>query len=326
MSLTRTSERSEATYDVVIIGGGPSGLQAALTLGRARKRILLCDGGPRRNAAAEQLHNFVTRDGTPPTEFRRVAREQLASYQNVEVRDARVDAVSGEKGAFRVTLGDRELEARRILLCTGMVDEPLPIEGFRELWGHAIVQCPYCHGWEARGRRWGYLARPEQASRFLPFASQLRGWTDDVVIFSDARFEVPEAARLQLEAAGVRIETAAITRLVANGGELEALELANGARVPCELLFVHPPQRQTELVNQLGLALDDEGFVTVDPMRRETSVPGIYAAGDLASPMQAALAAAASALQAAAIINVELSLELTASAVSGQADSRGPSR
>src|SRR5688572_15444834 len=109
------------SYDVVIVGGGPAGLSAALTLGRARKRVLLCDAGPRRNAAAEQVHNFVTQDGTTPAEFRRVARRQLASYANVETRDVAVEEISGERGAFVVRLASGNVEARRILLCTGMI-------------------------------------------------------------------------------------------------------------------------------------------------------------------------------------------------------------
>lgn len=299
-------------YDVIIVGGGPAGLSAALALGRARKRVLLCDAGPRRNAAAAHMHNFVTRDGTPPDEFRRVGRAQLETYPNVEVRDAAVGTVTGAKGAFRVAVGADEIEARRILLCTGMIDEMLPLDGFRELWGHAIVQCPYCHGWEVKDRPWGYLARPELASHFLPFAIQLRGWTRDVAVFTNGTFEVPEASRAQLEAAGVRIETAPVARLVAKGRALEAIELANGARVRCETLFAHPPQRQTDLVRALGLALDDAGFVKVEPMKRETSVPGIYAAGDLCTAMQAAIAAAASGLQAAAVLNLEVTMELAA--------------
>ena len=121
------------SYDVVIIGGGPAGLSAALALGRARKRVLLCDSGPRRNALAEHMHNFVTRDGVTPDEFRRVAREQTRPYPNVVFQDVRVEGVTGGKGAFRVAAGGDTVDARRILLCTGMIDEMLPLDGFREL-------------------------------------------------------------------------------------------------------------------------------------------------------------------------------------------------
>ncbi len=294
------------TFDVVIVGGGPAGLQAAQTLGRGRKRVLLCDSGARRNAAAEHMHNFVTRDGTPPDEFRTLGRKDLAAYPSVDVRDVRVESISGERGAFRVQLASELVEARRILLCTGMVDEMLPIAGFRELWGHGIYQCPYCHGWEARDRPWGYLAREAEAGHLLPFSLMIRGWTSSVTVFTNGPFEIPTDARAKLDKAGVRIEGAPIRRLVDRRGHLDGIELETGTTVACDALFAHPPQHHVEIVKALGLALDDHGFVRVDPMMRETSVPGIYAAGDLTTRMQAAIAAAAGGMQAAAAINAEL--------------------
>ena len=307
-------------YDVVIVGGGPAGLAAALALGRARKRVLVCDAGPRRNAAAERVHNFVTRDGTPPDEFRRIAREQLKAYPSVEVRDTGVQSISGERGSFQIVSSSDTVAARRVLLCTGMVDEAFPIEGFRELWGHSIFQCPYCHGWESQDRRWGYLAGPGNAAHFLPFTLQLRGWSRDVVLFCDSRLDVSEAERAQLEAAEVRLETATVARLVHSEGRLEAVELENGERVACDVLFAHPPQQQVPLVRSLGLALDGDGYVQVDPMRRETSLAGVFAAGDLTTRMQGAILAAAAGTQAAAIINLEVTLELvTTGALSAHA-------
>jgi thioredoxin reductase len=297
-------------YDVLIVGGGPSGLSAALALGRARKRVLLSDAGPRRNAAAVHLHNFVTRDGTTPDDFRRTAREQLARYPKVEVRDVHVESITGSRGAFRIALPSETVEARRVLLAGGMVDDMLPIEGFRELWGGSIFQCPYCHGWEVQDQRWGYLARPGDAQHAVVFAVKLRAWTRDVVVFTNGALELPEEARERLGAAGVRIETAPLARLVRNDRGLEAVALADGARVPLDVLFAHPPQRQVELVRTLGVALDDDGFVRTDPMTRETSMRGIYAAGDLATRMQGAIFAAAAGAHAGTAIDTELTMEL----------------
>ena len=300
-------------YDVVIVGGGPGGLAGALALGRARKRVLLCDAGPRRNAAATHLHNFVTRDGTPPDEFRAIGRDQLARYPNATVRDVGVDAIAGSRGAFRVGLtGGASVDARRVLLCTGMVDELLTIDGFRELWGHAIFQCPYCHGWEARDQPWGYLVVTATAGHLVPFAIQARSWTSEVTVFTNGAAIVDDA-RAQLEAAGIRIATPPISRLVGEHGRLEAVALGDGTTMACSALFAHPPQHQVALVRQLGVAVDDDGYVKTDPMTRETSVRGIYAAGDLTSRMQGAIMAAAASAQAAAMINLELSLELAAS-------------
>ncbi|PRQ08043.1 NAD(P)/FAD-dependent oxidoreductase [Enhygromyxa salina] len=301
-------------YDVIIIGGGPGGLAAALTLGRSRKRVLLCDSGPIRNAAAEHIHNFVTRDGTPPQEFRRIGRQQLATYPSVEVRDVRVESIAGTRGGFQVSLEAGTVEARRILLCTGMIDERLPIEGFNELWGQSIFQCPYCHGWEVQDRRWGFLVSPAEPQMLVHFALHARGWTRDLTVFTGGAFEVSEEIRGQLQGAGIQLETAPVTRLVV-GSEtrLEAVELANGTTVPCDVIFAHPPQRQVELVRSLGVALDDNGYVEIDSMKSETSIPGIYAAGDLTTRMQAAITAAAAGVRAAAMINVELTMELASS-------------
>jgi thioredoxin reductase len=302
-------------YDVVIVGGGPSGLSAALALGRARKNILFCDSGPRRNAAADHVNNFVTRDGVPPDEFRREARKQLGKYPNVDVRDERVGAISGIRGAFQVRLASDVLEARRILLCTGMIDDMLPIEGFRDLWGSSIFQCPYCHGWESQERRWGYLARAAHAAHLPAFALQARGWTRDLVVFTSGAFDVPEETRLGLHTARIRLETTRISRLVAREHRLEGVELDGGTFVPCDVLFAHPSQQQVDLVGATGIALDDDGYVRVDAMTRETSIPGIYAAGDLTTRAQGAILAAAAGTHAAAMINVELTMELVSNGV-----------
>jgi thioredoxin reductase len=275
--------------DVVIVGGGPAGLSAALALGRARKRVLLCDAGPRRNAAAVHLQNFVTRDGTPPEELRRIGRQQLGAYPSVEVREVGALAITGQRGAFEVRLASGSVLARRVVLCVGMVDEVVEIEGFRELWGRSIVQCPYCHAWEVQDRRFGALATSVE---LLDFALLLRGWSSEVVALTDGRYAVPAEAAERLARAGVRLEERRIARLIARDGRLERVELEGGALLPLDVIFAKPPQRQVALVRSLGLALDPNGYVQLDD-HRQTSVPGIYAAGDLVTPMQAAIMAAA---------------------------------
>lgn len=299
-----------APYDVVIVGGGPAGLSAALALGRARRRVLLCDAGTRRNAAAVHMHNFVTRDGITPAEFRRIGREQLEPYASVEVRDIGVREIRGTRGDFEVALSEGLVRARRILLCTGMVDEMLPIEGFRELWGTSIVQCPYCHGWEVRDRPFGVLAGVVE---MLDFALLLRSWTPNVVALTNGAYPVPAEAAERLARAGVRLDERPIAKLVSKDGHLSEVAFAEGPSAQVEVLFAKPPQRQVDVVRSLGLALDPMGFVQVDPMHRETSVSGVYAGGDLVTPMQAAVMAAASGVQAAATLNHALAVELAVS-------------
>ncbi|WP_224245405.1 NAD(P)/FAD-dependent oxidoreductase [Hyalangium gracile] len=295
-------------YDVVIVGGGPAGLAAALMFGRARKRALLCDAGSPRNAAAEHIHSFVTRDGTPPAEFRRIAREQLRPYASVEVRDTRVDTIEKQGERFAVRLGSETVSARRVLLCSGLVDELPPLPGLRDLWGKSVFVCPYCHGWEVRDRAFGYLV---PAAQWLEWALFLKSWTKDVIAFTDGAFPVPAEAREKFERAGVRIEERRVIGLRSNGEGLAAVQLEGGSEVARDVLFIRSPQRQTALVASLGLELDEQGFVRVDA-HYQTSVSGIHAAGDLTTLLQGALAAANAGTTAAAMMNHALTMELVA--------------
>jgi thioredoxin reductase len=272
---------------------------------------LLLDAGEPRNARAHNIYNFVTRDGTPPAEFRRIAHEQLAAYPSVVRASQRVERVMGERDDFELQLEDgSHVRARRIILALGMVDVLPEIPGYRELWGESIFQCPYCHGWEVQDQAFGFLA---PGADKLDFGAFLLGWTSDVVAFTDGRFEVSAEVRDRLDAMGVRIEERPIRRLVSTAADddhaprLGAVELADGTRIERDVLFARPLQRQTALVGTLGLELDPLGFVKVDH-RLETSRPGIFAAGDMTSMMQAAMAAAAAGQMAAGMANHDLML------------------
>lgn len=297
------------SFDVLIVGGGPAGLAAALLLGRARKRVLLCDAGPRRNAAARHVQGFVTRDGIPPDEFRRVAREQLGAYPSVVVKDEPVLGIEPDADRFAIALPNERVSARRVILATGMVDELSSLPGLRDLWGTSVVQCPYCHGWEVREQRFGYLAATPEA---VEWSLLLRGWTTEVMVFTAGRFAVPDDTRATLAAAGIALEARAVARLEAHPTSgatptLAHVVLVDGTRIPRDVLFAHPPQRQTPLVAALGLRLDDRGYVSIDE-HTATSVSGIHAAGDLTTGYQSATLAAAAGFRAAAAVNHALTI------------------
>jgi thioredoxin reductase len=175
-----------------------------------------------------------------------------------------------------------------------------------EAWGQSIFQCPYCHGWEVRERRWGYLALGLKGLQH-GFPSLLRNWTNDVTVFTNGAFDIPHKEAEELVRAGVQIEPRSISRLVCDDGQLTSVELSDDERIACDILYAHPPQQHVEVVRRLGLALDDTDYVQVDPMTLQTSSPGIYAAGDLTTRMQGAVFAAAAGAQAGAMVNHDLS-------------------
>lgn len=293
--------------DVAIVGAGPSGLAAALALVRARKRVLLFDCWPPRNAAASEVRGYVTQDGTPPAELRKIAQEQLGKYDSFEMRDeTRVTNIRRDGERFVVEDSQGELcQARRVLLCVGIVDRLPDLPGYRELWGTSLFQCPYCHGWESRDRAWGYLANDRDA---VAWARLLRAWTKDLIVFTQGQFTVDDELRRSLERCKIQLEERRVTALRSEGGRLAGVQVDGGV-VARDVLFVRPPQRQTELVERLGLACTTPDRVTVDD-QYQTSIRGIYAAGDLVAHEHGATTAAASGVSAAHALDEQLTIEL----------------
>lgn len=267
-------------FDVAIIGGGPAGLSAALTLGRARRSVLLCDAGRGRNDRADAVHGFLGHDGTSPDDLRRIGREQLRRYPSVEVRDAAVTKVVGEKGRFTLAVdGGAEETARRVVLATGVVDDLPRIDGLNDLWGSGVFHCPYCHGFEVSDLPLAVLAlTPDD----VMLASEVAHFTDDLVLCTNGAVTLDDDQWGLLDRTGVTVRTERIERLEPDGGRLGRILFAEGAPLPRRALFVQCENRQaSDLPAALGCRLLDDGAVEVDDMQR-TSVPGVSAAGDLA--------------------------------------------
>ena len=290
------------SFDAVVVGGGPAGLAAALALGRARRRVLVASCGPTRNAPAHAAHNVFTRDGTPPAELVRVGREQLAPY-DVEVRDVCAVDVRGEARYFVVSLaGGGEVRSRGIVLATGVRDVLPEIPGFAELWGSGVFHCPYCHGWEVAGRPLAIYARGEPA---LHLSKLLRGWTDDLVLFTDGDPALPAGDIERIRRSGIVVREEGVERLVGSGG-LEAVVLRGGEVVPRAGLFAAPAQElRSDLHVRLGCALTAQGRIEADPMGR-TSVARVFVGGDAAPGMQSVSFAAATGMLAGAGLNFAL--------------------
>jgi thioredoxin reductase len=255
-------------FDCVVVGGGVAGLSAAMVLGRARRRTLVLDRDRQSNRAAAHVGGLLGHDGTPPGELYELARAQVAAYDAVSLRDAEAVDVHAEGDGFAIVLGGRddEVRTRALVLATGMAYEVPDVPGFAELWGGAVFHCPFCHGWEVRDRPVVVYGAGEIADRQ---SALLAAWTDEVMVVDPG------------DVAGLRVED----------GALQAVVRRDGTEVRCDAVLVHAPLRRRDaLPERLGLALTDTGLVAVDAQAR-TSVPGVYAAGDLAvAPQQVALA------------------------------------
>ncbi len=294
-----------APFDVVVIGSGPAGLQAALTLGRGQRRVAVVEGTARRNAAAHAIHNVIGSDGAEPKAFRDAAWHDLATYGVVRI-PGDVDGIDGTCGAFVVTVGNRQLPARRVVLATGMVDQLPSWPGLRELWGPTVFQCPFCHGHELRGRRWGIVVNGGLPAAHLALFAV---WTRDLIVFTDGTPLDPAALEV-LGAHGVPWVDGPIEALRPSGDNPSHLGavVVNGSEVACDALVLRPPQAVVPLVQALDLPCTEMGMVSVDEMGR-TPVPGIYAVGDTTTPMQAVVGGMALGLKAAAALCFELAHE-----------------
>jgi thioredoxin reductase len=280
------------TYDVIVIGGGAAGLSAALVLGRARRRVAVVDGGEPRNAPAAHMQGYLSRDGLPPAELLQLGRAEVEAYG--------VNLVSGEVASvepgFSVRLADgRTLAARRLVLATGAVDVLPDIPGLADRWGRDVLHCPYCHGWEVRNEPLGVLGSVEHALL-------IRQWSDDVV-FLPHTTDVSDAERAQLEGRGIRIVDGEVGALVVEDDRLQGVVLGDGRVVEHAALFLRPPLRPRLL--GLDVELDELGFVHVDGTGR-TSVPGVWAAGNVANPRAQVITAAGEGSAAAIAVNNDL--------------------
>ncbi|WP_020524675.1 NAD(P)/FAD-dependent oxidoreductase [Catelliglobosispora koreensis] len=269
-------------FDAIVVGGGPAGLSAALTLGRAIRRALLIDSGEYRNARAENMHNFLTRDGIPPSEFRAIAHAELKRYPTIETQKATVNNVTPIGDGFALTLGDSStVQTRRLILATGLADDLPPIEGLARLWGRGIYHCPYCHGYEAaRGEPIAVLYHD---AIMVDLALHLRRFSPDVVLCANGRAgELDETALNRLADNGVLVRDEKVVRLEGGEETLERIVFASGEPLPRKALFAVGQLRQrSALPSKLGCRLLPDGCVEVDDFQA-TSVAGVYAAGDMA--------------------------------------------
>ena len=308
-------------YDVIVIGGGAAGLGGAVALARSRRSVLVVDAGEPRNAPASGVHNYLGREGMNPLELLALGREELAGYGGEVVFGRVMDASASSDGGFRVGLEDgSNFEARRLLIATGLRDELPAVDGLIERWGKDVIHCPYCHGYEHRDQAIGVLAsNPMVMHQALMF----RQLSDDVVVFQHTAPAIGADALSQLSALGVRVVDGEVTGVVSGEDGVAGVRLAGGEVIARQVLVVAPRfSARTEGLKGLGLEVAEqeaEGFVlgsslVADPTGK-TSVPGVWAAGNIVSMSAQVMVSAGQGLMAGAQINFDLIQEDTRQAV-----------
>jgi thioredoxin reductase len=290
-------------YDVVVIGGGAAGLSAALVLSRARRKVLVVDAGTPRNAPAAHMHGYLSRDGLPPGELLAFGRNEVKSYGGDILEGTATELMSDGRSGFWVILASsKRISARRLLATTGLRDELPDVPGLRDRWARDVLHCPYCHGYEVRDRQLGVIGGSPGAVRY---AQIVRQWSHDLVYFTPPD-TLTTTERSELVARGIGVVEGTIAQLVIDDDQLRGVQMDDGCVVPRDALFV-PPRfvPNNRLLQSLGCAVDDDGWVAVDGTGR-TSVPGVWAAGNLVDPRAQVITAAGAGSAAAIALNADL--------------------
>jgi thioredoxin reductase len=295
--------REVQRVDVAIVGGGPAGLSAALILGRCRRRVVVIDAGEQRNRKAHAIHGYLTRDGASPLDVLLAAQTELLTYPTVRVQSGIVTDVDGARGSFTVRTADGgTVEARRVLLATGVIDVVPGIEGLPDLFGRSVHHCPHCDGYEYAGRPIGVYG---QAGPGVEGALAMLAWSDDIALLTDGKPLAPED-QLRCDRFGVTVREERVVRLEGRDGQLERVVFAGGSPLARAALFLVAGQReQSPLAKKLGCEINADGVVVTD-QHELTSVPGIYVAGDASIGEQLVVVAAAEGASAATTIHAAL--------------------
>ncbi|MFH8337776.1 NAD(P)/FAD-dependent oxidoreductase [Streptomyces sp. AM6-12] len=294
---------NRTSYDVIVIGGGAGGLNAALVLARARRSVVVVDSGEPRNAPSAHMHSFLSRDGVPPLSVLETGRAEIARYGAVLLK-GQVDQVeAGEPGGYVVRLaGGATLDARHVVLASGLRDELPAVPGLRALWGKDVIFCPYCHGYEVRDQPLVVLGvHPASAGQAL----LLRQWSHDVVYVPHSQ-PLTEEDRERMDARGVRVAEGPVSCVLTEGGRLRAVELADGRTLECAAVFVFPKMTPNDAAfDGLGCARDEAGWLVTDRAGR-TSRPGLWAVGNVVDSRAQAVTAAGMGAAAAFALNHDL--------------------
>jgi len=295
---------TEKTFDAIIIGGSYAGLSAAMALGRSLRKVLVIDSGLPCNRQTPHSHNFLTQDGKTPQEISMLAKQQVEQYKTVEFLNDIATAGSKLEEDFQIeTQSGLSFNAKKLIIAAGIKDQMPDIEGFSESWGISVIHCPYCHGYEFRGRKTGILANGDKA---VHLAGLVHNLTKDLTVFTNGRASLSPEQLQRLEKSEISLVETKIVEIIHENGHLISLVMNNGEQIQLNALYAAIPfQQHCSIPESLGCEMTETGHIRVDPMQK-TSIPGVYACGDNSSPMRSVASAVNTGAIAGAMVNMDL--------------------
>jgi thioredoxin reductase len=295
--------------DCIIIGGGPAGLNAAVVLGRCRRKVMLFDTAEQRNRLSQGMHNYLTRDDILPPGFIQLSQQEIHKYGVKLVHKKIVSARKNSSGIFEAKDADGTIyHAKKLLVATGVRDNLPAIEGIKDFYGKSIFHCPYCDGWEVRDKKIGVYAKAKDGAEL---ALALKGWTDHVTLYTDGGNKIKPLEKQLLEANNITIVREKISKLEGENGIVENIVLKNGDRLECNaLFFVNGFTQQCDLAEAFGCEVTKKGVVVTN-RAQQTNITGLYVAGDASRDMHFVVVAAAEGAKAGVNINKELQKEIS---------------
>jgi thioredoxin reductase len=297
--------------DVIIIGGSYAGLSAAMALGRSLKNVLIIDSGSPCNKQTPHSHNFLTQDGETPANIASKAKKQVLKYPTVKfIQDKAVSAGKKSNSFEVVTESGRVFTARKLLLATGIHDIMPDIDGFKDCWGITVLHCPYCHGYEVNGENLGVLANGDAAFEMARFISN---WSSKLTLFTNGHSALTGEQTDMLADHNIFVVEKEILRIDHEKGVMHGLGFKDGSGHELKALFYRAAFRQhSDISEKLGCEFTQDGYIKIGELQ-ETTVPGVYAAGDNSTMLRSVAVAVSAGMKAGAFINKEIIMENFAS-------------
>ena len=291
-------------FDVIIIGGSYSGLSAAMALGRSLRKTLVIDNGKPCNIQTPHSHNFLTQDGSSPSEISLLAKKQVEEYETIEFYNGKAISAQKVHNGFEITTENGEkFSSKKLIVAAGITDEIQDIKGFRESWGISLIHCPYCHGYEYKGKKTGIIANGDRA---VHLSSLVKNLTEDVTILTRGKASFTDEQLEKIHRNNIEIIETEITELNHENGKVKSLVFSDEKEIDFEAVYgTFPFHQHSEIPESLGCDFTEFGHIKTDQFQK-TNVPGLFVCGDNSSMMRSVSNAVMTGNVAGAMVNMEL--------------------